>query len=199
MPHIPIEETNESSAVQLNLISPGTFKLNAPSRTVVSSPRNYDLKKNSQLNQENLKTIRQSLELVSHREGVLRDKLKRFNQKLNKPSHYFSMIIEETNKKKEIQGQVKDQAKQMLKDKRMEIAKAGMVKLKKQLDILESEIDSVKMPIIETFKTNILKQRGNAFKRTIKGSVDRTIQEEIMLPQLCKQVQRKIYKQQQLL
>ena len=44
----------------------------------------------------------------------------------------------------------------------------------------------MKMPIIESFKEHIIKQRGNAFKRGLKGSVDRAIQEEVVLPTLKK-------------
>eukprot|EP00347_Sterkiella_histriomuscorum_P005938 403354689 len=184
----------ESPAVQLLLLSPNTHRIQSLSKSVVQSPRNYDQKKQTQQNQENLKQLRQSLDLITHREALLKEKLQRFDKKLNSPSKYFSIIIDESNQKQATHRIVVQQAKQLMHQKKTEMNRQGMIKLKKQLEVLESEIDSVKMPIIETFKANILKQRGNAFKRTIKGSVERSIQEEVMLPQLCKQVQRKIQK-----
>ena len=123
---------------------------------------------------------------MSHREQVLKEKLRRFDQKLNKPARYFSVIIDETNRKTQNFKTVKEKAKDILKERRLEQSKVGMTKLKKQINMLESEIDQVKMPIIELFKTTILKQRENAYKRTIKGQIDRNIQEDIMLPVLCK-------------
>lgn len=76
------------------------------------------------------------------------------------------------------------QAKMLLRDRKVEQTRDGMTRLRKQLEVLENEIDQIKMPIIEVFKDTIMKQRANAFRRSVKGSVDRTINEEILLPKL---------------
>jgi hypothetical protein len=34
-------------------------------------------------------------------------------------------------------------------------------------------MDALRMPIIDIFKANLLKQKENAFKRSMKGSIER--------------------------
>lgn len=53
------------------------------------------------------------------------------------------------------------------------------------------------MPIISIFKDSILKQRENAFKRTMKGSIERDIKENSSLPRVMREVERqKQFKEQ---
>ena len=64
--------------------------------------------------------------------------------------------------------------------------------MKKQMGLLEVEIDSLHMPIVDEFKVILLKQRANAFRRTVQGEVDRNVSIEGMLPEISKKVtQRK--------
>ena len=39
--------------------------------------------------------------------------------------------------------------------------------MKRQMGLLEVEIDSLHMPIVDEFKVILLKQRANAFRRTV--------------------------------
>ena len=46
------------------------------------------------------------------------------------------------------------------------------------------------MPIIDEFKVVILKQRANAYRRTVQGKIDRDVNVEVLLPKISKQVER---------
>ncbi len=54
--------------------------------------------------------------------------------------------------------------------------------MKKTMGHLEVEIDSLHMPIVDEFKVILLKQRANAFRRTVQGEVERKVNMEIVLP-----------------
>jgi hypothetical protein len=46
-----------------------------------------------------------------------------------------------------------------------------MDKMKKQMGQLEEEIDSLNMPLVAEFKVILLKQRANAYRRTVQGQI----------------------------
>ena len=50
----------------------------------------------------------------------------------------------------------------------------------------------MKLPLMDQFKEVILKQRENALKRSLKGSIERQLKEEVMLPRLRREVEKKI-------
>lgn len=82
------------------------------------------------------------------------------------------------------------EAKQIISKRKYEKNQEGMAILKKQLQDLDVEIDAVKMPIIDIFKDTLLKQRENAFKRTMKGSIERDIKEHSSLPRVMKEIEK---------
>jgi hypothetical protein len=48
-----------------------------------------------------------------------------------------------------------------------------MEALRKSLDEIGREMNQIKMPIIDKFKDSLMKQRENAFKRTMKIALER--------------------------
>ena len=62
--------------------------------------------------------------------------------------------------------------------------------MKKQMGMLEEEIDSLRMPIVDEFKVIMLKQRANAYRRTVQGQIDREVNMDLMLPKISKQIER---------
>ena len=58
--------------------------------------------------------------------------------------------------------------------------------MKKQMGMLEEEIDSLRMPIVDEFKVILLKQRANAYRRTVQGQIDREVNMDLMLPKISK-------------
>ena len=80
------------------------------------------------------------------------------------------------------------EAQTIIRSQRLEQTKTGIEKMKRQMGLLEVEIDSLHMPIVDEFKVILLKQRANAFRRTVQGQVDRTVNMEIMLPEISKKV-----------
>ena len=51
----------------------------------------------------------------------------------------------------------------------MEHTRVGLDKMRKQMGRIEVEIDSLRMPIVDDFKVILLKQRANAYRRTVQG------------------------------
>ena len=51
---------------------------------------------------------------------------------------------------------------------------------------LEEEIDSLRMPIVDEFKVILLKQRANAYRRTVQGKIERDVNYDLMLPKISK-------------
>jgi hypothetical protein len=81
---------------------------------------------------------------------------------------------------------VQRQAKQIIHVQRCDQTKAGLDKLKKQMGMLEEEIDSLRMPIVDEFKITLLKQRANAYRRTVQGQIERDVNVDVLLPKISK-------------
>ena len=62
--------------------------------------------------------------------------------------------------------------------------------MKKQMGMLEEEIDSLRMPIVDEFKIVLLKQRANAYRRTVQGQIEREVNIDVLLPQISRQVEK---------
>ena len=62
--------------------------------------------------------------------------------------------------------------------------------MKKQMGMLEEEIDSLRMPIVDEFKVILLKQRANAYRRTVQGQIERDVNTDLLLPKISRQLER---------
>lgn len=82
--------------------------------------------------------------------------------------------------------EVNREAKELIHSQRLEQTRRGMEKMKKQMGMLEEEIDSLRMPIVDEFKVILLKQRANAYRRTVQGQIDREVNMDLMLPKISK-------------
>ena len=71
------------------------------------------------------------------------ERLNRLNLKMVSPSKYFSNIIQEMDQKVSSQKEVKKQAKGIIRSQRVEHTRIGMDKMRKQMGLLEEEIDSL--------------------------------------------------------
>ena len=58
------------------------------------------------------------------------------------------------------------------------------------MGLLEEEMDSLRMPIVDEYKMLILKQRANAYRRTVQGQTDRDVNIDILLPKVTKDMER---------
>lgn len=85
-----------------------------------------------------------------------------------------------------IAKEVTREAKQIIHSERLEHTRKGMEKMKKQMGMLEEEIDSLRMPIVDEFKVILLKQRANAYRRTVQGQIEREVNTDMMLPRISK-------------
>ena len=72
----------------------------------------------------------------------------------------------------------------------MEQTRIGLEKMRMQMGRIEEEIDSLRMPIVDEFKVILLKQRANAYRRTVQGKIERDVNVEVVLPKITKQVER---------
>ena len=94
------------------------------------------------------------------------------------------------HQKVSIAKEVNREAKEIIHSQRLEQTRRGMEKMKKQMGMLEEEIDSLRMPIVDEFKVILLKQRANAYRRTVQGQIDREVNTDLMLPKISKQIER---------
>ena len=87
-----------------------------------------------------------------------------------------------------VDKEVMKESRRQLSERKVKEAKQGNQKIKQQYEVLQQELDTVKMPIIDLFKDSLLKQKVNAFKRTMKGCVEREVNEYNLLPSIVKKV-----------
>ena len=128
--------------------------------------------------------------VIEKREKALQERLERLNLKMTSPSKYFSNIISEMENRAANQKEVKRQAKSLVQSQRMDHTRVGLEKMRMQMGRIEEEIDSLRMPIVDEFKVILLKQRANAYRRTVQGKIERDINVEVVLPKISKQVER---------
>lgn len=110
------------------------------------------------------------------------------NMKLTSPSKYFTFITEETECKNAHKKEVRKEAKFVCYTQRNDQNRSGMDKMKKQMGQLEEEIDSLNMPLVNEFKIILLKQRANAYRRTVQGQIQRNVNMEAILPLINKKI-----------
>ena len=77
-----------------------------------------------------------------------------------------------------------------MQTQRKEHTHEGLEKMRMQMGRIEEEIDSLRMPIVDEFKVILLKQRANAYRRTVQGKIERDINVEVVLPKISRQVER---------
>ena len=77
-----------------------------------------------------------------------------------------------------------------MQTQRKEQTHEGLEKMRMQMGRIEEEIDSLRMPIVDEFKVILLKQRANAYRRTVQGKIERDINVEVVLPKISRQVER---------
>jgi len=104
-----------------------------------------------------MRNLNSSLAMIERRERTLLDRLNRLNLKVNSPSAYFSQIINEMDSKISLAKDARREAQHIVRTQRLEQTKTGIDKMKRQMGLLEVEIDSLHMPIVDEFKAILLK------------------------------------------
>ena len=154
-----------------------------------SSPKGMSFKR-PKLKLEEIQNLTNSLYQVQRREKSLEYKLDRFNHKMNTPSAYYKKLMSEKTQRQALNKEILHESRRLLSERKVKETREANERIKHQCHLLQQQLDEVNMPIIEIFKDSILKQKVNAFKRTMKGYVEREVNEHNLLPSIMKQVEK---------